>query len=246
MGAEVRGTMPWSALVLCAGYSSRMGSPKAWLRMGARTLLEHVVESALLAGAHEVVVVVGQREPRDPRLVDARRVWQVLEGRSIGGIPGEARRPTVGPESGSRIGARVRVACGVPDGGPIDSIRRGLHHCERGRAVLLWPVDAPFADVSVVAKLVDALKTCSARDTRIAVPVFGSRRGHPVLFGAKVACELAGPAADAGARGVVRRCSERVVAVPVSDPRVVDDVDTPRDARRLGLVGLDSAPSIQA
>ena len=45
-------------VVLAAGASSRMGSPKALLRLGDMTLIEHHME-ALLSSCEEVVVVVG-------------------------------------------------------------------------------------------------------------------------------------------------------------------------------------------
>ena len=48
-----------AALILAAGASVRMGTPKALLPWGASTLLGHAVAQARAAGAHEIVVVLG-------------------------------------------------------------------------------------------------------------------------------------------------------------------------------------------
>ncbi|MGD8369014.1 MAG: NTP transferase domain-containing protein [Desulfobacterales bacterium] len=50
-----------AAVILSAGASSRMGAFKPLLGLGAKTLLEHVVETARSAGVEEIRVVVGHR-----------------------------------------------------------------------------------------------------------------------------------------------------------------------------------------
>jgi molybdenum cofactor cytidylyltransferase len=48
-----------SGVVLAAGTSSRLGRPKQLLDLGGRTVLQRVVDAALAAAVHEVVVVLG-------------------------------------------------------------------------------------------------------------------------------------------------------------------------------------------
>lgn len=50
-----------SSIVLAAGFSTRMGSPKALLDWGGQTLLGYDVEQLRAAGVDEVIVVVGHR-----------------------------------------------------------------------------------------------------------------------------------------------------------------------------------------
>jgi len=50
-----------SAIVLAAGESRRMGSPKALLRYAGQTFIARVCESLLSAGVDEVLVVLGAR-----------------------------------------------------------------------------------------------------------------------------------------------------------------------------------------
>ena len=48
-----------AALVLAAGASQRMGSPKQLLRLGEKTLLEHVLDAVRGANVDEIVLVLG-------------------------------------------------------------------------------------------------------------------------------------------------------------------------------------------
>ncbi len=54
---------PPAAIILAAGASVRMGQPKAYLRWGNRTFLEHLIARA--ASCHPIIVVAGAH-PLDP------------------------------------------------------------------------------------------------------------------------------------------------------------------------------------
>lgn len=62
---------------------------------------------------------------------------------------------------------------------------------------------------------------------RIVVPVHAGRRGHPVLFGAAHLPALRALDGDSGARSVLSRHADAVLEVPVEDPGVLLDIDTP-------------------
>ncbi len=51
--------LPVAAIVLAAGQGSRMGGGKLLLPLGETTVIEHTVQNLLLAGAQEVIVVIG-------------------------------------------------------------------------------------------------------------------------------------------------------------------------------------------
>jgi molybdenum cofactor cytidylyltransferase len=51
--------MSVGAIVLAAGASLRMGSPKALLRIGEETFVQHIVGQLHSAGIHDVVIVLG-------------------------------------------------------------------------------------------------------------------------------------------------------------------------------------------
>ncbi len=68
----------------------------------------------------------------------------------------------------------------------------------------------------------------------IVIPAFEGRRGHPVGFSADFADELMALHEDSGARGIVAAHGDRVVLLPVNDPGVLADIDTPDDLKRVG------------
>ena len=76
-----------SAVVLAAGMSKRMGSPKQLLRMGGRTLLQIALETLTQSRVQEIVVVLGASE-------DAIRREVALDGAKV--VANEAYREGMG------------------------------------------------------------------------------------------------------------------------------------------------------
>lgn len=70
--------MKYGVIILAAGESRRMGSPKQLLKFDGGTLLSHAVDSALASGAESVVVVLGANAAQIRSSLDATRV-QVVE-----------------------------------------------------------------------------------------------------------------------------------------------------------------------
>jgi molybdenum cofactor cytidylyltransferase len=68
----------------------------------------------------------------------------------------------------------------------------------------------------------------------LVVPMFAGERGHPVGFGRQFRDDLLTLSGDAGARAVLTAHASAVRQLEVDDPGVVQDVDTPADAKRLG------------
>ncbi len=65
----------------------------------------------------------------------------------------------------------------------------------------------------------------------ICVPVHDRKRGHPVLWSARHFGEMRKLGGDVGARGLLERHADAVLTVPVDDPAVHLDVDTPEMLR---------------
>ena len=200
-------------LLLAAGKSSRMGTPKAFLELEGEPLLIKILRSMRDGGVPHAVVVVGSET--DPHLVSRARVTEIIDATAL------------------TRGFDVRVVIGAPDGSPIDSIRAGLAAIDARNAVLLWPVDHPFAEGALVRDLLSASDGASGRIVR---PIVGGHGAHPVLFGATVARELAGATADGGAAEIVHRIPSRVVAVHATDARLTAPLNTPNEARALGVL----------
>lgn len=177
------------------------------------------------------------------RYRDKTFIEGILEACSAAGL--EPLVVVLGPDA-SRVlkSTDLRSAMEVrntrPETGQIGSIQQGLtaiinHPVE---AALVWPVDQPHVSIGTVQALLDEFRRGGSP---IVIPVHGGRRGHPVLFGRPVFEELLGARQDLGARAVVRANQGRISEVPVADPAVLEDIDTPEAyeqlVRRSGPVG---------
>ena len=119
----------------------------------------------------------------------------------------------------------------APEQGLVGSIRTALGLLERASALLVAPVDCPFVDVELARSLLAAARDPAA----IAVPTVGDRTGHPVVFGRDHFGALRGPGADQGAAALVEAAGARLVRIGATDPRLVEQLNNPADAQRLGI-----------
>jgi len=85
--------------------------------------------------------------------------------------------------------------------------------------------DMPFIRSSTIAAVRDAL----VAGAPLAAPYFRARRGHPVGIAAKFRQELEALQGDEGARKVVAANEKSLLKIPVGDPGVLRDIDTPAD-----------------
>ena len=98
----------------------------------------------------------------------------------------------------------------------IGDLRSDVH------GAMIFLVDHPISEVSTIELLIDSFEP-----GHVTVPVFGHRRGHPVIFSRDVLEEILSLPADTGANMVVRRDPERIIQVTVRDQAVVADIDSP-------------------
>jgi len=92
-------------------------------------------------------------------------------------------------------------------------------------AAVFLPVDQPLVDARFLRSLVTYWQQHNAG---IVVPVGREgRRGTPVLFTRRFFPELAQISGDIGGRTLFAQYSDDLVTMPVADPEVLTDVDTP-------------------
>jgi molybdenum cofactor cytidylyltransferase len=90
--------------------------------------------------------------------------------------------------------------------------------------------DMPRIRAATHRAVMDAIR----HGARLAAAVSAStkERGHPVAFSRPLFAELASLDGDEGARSVVARHRDQLVAVPVDDPGILVDIDTREDLAR--------------
>ena len=95
----------------------------------------------------------------------------------------------------------------------------------RSDGYLVALADMPFIRPTSIAAVRDALE----RGAPLAAPYFRSRRGHPVGIAGKFFESLLDLRGDEGAKRLLRENEKRLVKIPVGDPGVIRDIDTPSD-----------------
>ena len=194
--------MSLAGVVLAAGRSARMGSPKALLDFLGRPFAVRILEAMEALEVKTRLIVLG---PDAPRIQPA--------------IAGHDCMIVENPE---------------PDTGPIASLRGALRALQplQPSAVLVWPVDLPHVRGTTVERILEAHRRTGPA---VVVPTFGERRGHPVIWGSALFDDLLEDrdATREGARAVLRKHQRQVMSVPVDDPAVTDELNTPEDYERL-------------
>jgi molybdenum cofactor cytidylyltransferase len=201
-------------IVLAAGRSRRMGSPKALLDFDGRSALRLVLEAAAAAGVETSVAVVGHGAE------------EVMSAHRLEGLGGE-RRWAVNPDEESE---------------QIVSLQLGLKALAAGECewFFIHPVDCPLAAAEDYRLLLEAAPRQGGGSpgrepaARVLYLSHARRRGHPVLCHGSLAAELLALGPAATARDVLERQPVAYVLTP--NAGVLADMDTPEDYRR--LVGI--------
>ena len=153
-----------------------------------------------------------------------RAVHSLLEGGCAPVVVVLAGGDAAGTREAEAAGAQVLINPN-PGEGPITSLRLALAAVGRDAAgLVVLPVDHPLVRADTVVALIAAAHAAGADLT---LPVHGSERGHPAVFGAALFAELADPALEGGARTVTYRHLEGALLVEVDDAGVLTDIDTP-------------------
>lgn len=134
---------------------------------------------------------------------EAERVRAALAGRAVVFADN--------PDYAAGLSASLRAGIGAL-GGALD-----------GAVVCL--ADMPWVRAAHVDALVAAFEAVGERP--ICVPTFEGQRGNPVLWPARYFAALAALRGDTGARALLAAHAAEVCYVPVADPGVTLDVDTP-------------------
>jgi molybdenum cofactor cytidylyltransferase len=174
-----------SLVLLAAGESARMGTPKQLLQFGGRSLLRGAAEEALASGCHPVVVVLGGSAPRMAEEVadlDVRTVTNLAWREGIG----------------ASIRAGMTSLITGPDGDAVES-------------VVIAVCDQPFCTAPLIRQLV----TCHEENQCAAVASsYQGVRGVPALFSRALFPELLALRGPEGARGILQRHAHETLEVP--------------------------------
>ncbi|MCX7706603.1 MAG: nucleotidyltransferase family protein [Anaerolineae bacterium] len=206
------------AVVLAAGLSRRMGRFKLTLPWGETTVIGRVVAVLEAAGLTDIIVVTGHRAEEVTTAVAGTAAYAVHNpeyetGEMLSSIQAGLRgvmrgmqAPAEADEGGSRPAGMVGTAPLPP-------------------AVLLCLGDQPQMEVATVRAV---LTTGEAEGwSRIVIPSYRRRAGHPILLPAWLWPEVL--ACTGTLRDVLARHREATCYLDLDTPTVLADLDTPED-----------------
>lgn len=156
-----------------------------------------------------------------PIAVQAARIFKLELSRVVAVVkPGSAELVDALKEEGCEVvvcenaaeGMGASLACAVRAAGEAD-----------GYLVALG--DMPFLRRTSIAAVRDAL----VNGAPLVAPYFRTRRGHPVGIGKRFYEELLSLRGDEGAKKLLAANAGELVKIPIGDPGVIRDIDTPQD-----------------
>lgn len=115
--------------------------------------------------------------------------------------------------------------------GQLSSIQEAIRSLKevQTEGIVLFLVDHPLVSAELVSELARRFYNSGRA---IVVPKFGGKRGHPVIFAARLYDELLAAPAEQGARAVVWAHAGEVLEVPTSEEGVVLNLNDPEALRR--------------
>jgi molybdenum cofactor cytidylyltransferase len=120
------------------------------------------------------------------------------------------------------------------------SIARGMEQIpSEGQSVIIALVDQPAIPSEVTASLIERFRS---RASRIVVPQYQGRAGHPVLIDSSLRQELLHLDPRRGLRGLFDGHREEIVRVDVSSPYILRDMDTWDDYVGIYMEVFGAAP----
>ena len=196
----------WCGVILAAGESSRMGSDKALLPWPP------VASGIPFSGATFVSGAIRALSPFTDQVV-------VVVGNN---------EATVAPAVYSAGGSVVRNP--APELGQFSSLRVGLQEVlNLGRdAAMITLVDRPPASADTL-KILRAAFEGAPSEIWAVVPEYNGRHGHPFLAGREMIEAFLKAPATSTARDVEHQQQNHISYVPVDDPHVTMNVNTPAD-----------------
>jgi len=202
-----------------------LSSPKANKTVGAIVLAAG--ESRRMGKQNKLTLPVGG-SPMVARVIDALEGSHVQRILVVTGHEPERIREAL-------AGRQVELVHN-PDyaDGIATSIRAGIEALDDDvDGALMALADMPWVGTEVINRLVDAF--ASAAELSIFIPMFGSKRGNPVLWGSQHFPELLALRGDVGGKALFHRHSSSICYVDVESPGVHVDVDTPEALHELEI-----------
>jgi molybdenum cofactor cytidylyltransferase len=185
-----------TGILLLAGCSSRMGSPKPLLTFGDHSLISIILNQITRSALSRVIVVLGHQ---------AKAIKKEIQKSE----PPSNLKILINPEY--KKGLSTSITTSLSQVGP------------QAAGIMFLLGDQPLLTLGVINKLIKVFLDTSGP---IVVPLYGKRPGNPVIFRTSLIPELQKLSGDTGGRELVRKYWDQVQTVSIRPQRIGWDVDT--------------------
>lgn len=180
------------AIILAAGESKRMGSPKMLLPFNDSTMMECVISNVVKSIVDKIIVVLGAERETLVQLADKLHVETCYNENYKEGM--------------------------------LSSVQCGFRHLPSGcKASLVFQGDQPLITFNTVNAVINAY---ASSEKGIVIPVFGKKRGHPILLDMKYRNIIDKLSPDEGLRSLAYRFPADVLEVDTDESAILWDFDT--------------------
>ncbi|MBW2609359.1 MAG: nucleotidyltransferase family protein [Deltaproteobacteria bacterium] len=188
-----------AGIILAAGASTRMGSPKQLLHIGGVSLLDHALKEALNSELDIIILVLGSRAGEIKKglktaLQDKR--LRIIENRNF------------------MDGISSSIIAGLSE------VEDSYDNC------MMILADMPNITSALINRL---LHQYLSSGLLLGAIKTGNKRSHPVIFGRKLYRELRQLKGDTGARDLFLKYPDQVCLVEPEEDYDDMDIDTPED-----------------
>ncbi len=197
-----------AVILLAAGESRRMGTPKLLLPWGEKTVLGQVIDTfaaglaSILSGWEIVVITGGAHEQIEALVAGYRQKYPI----------------------------RTVINSKYSSGGMLSSLQVGVRSLGPSvNAALIGLGDQPQARPETIQ---DICAAWSQSAMPLVIPSHEQRRGHPWLVARPLWQDILSLPADATPRRFLNEHAGEAVYVP-ADESILHDLDTPEEYRRL-------------
>lgn len=198
----------FSAVILSAGFSSRMQDFKPLLKIDGIPVIGRLVKEFYQAGLREIIVVVGYRRS------DIEKYLQTLPDEIYSAI--KIKFNPVFEQ-----GMYTSVQAGVAE---VSCYKKGF---------FMLPVDYPLVQQTVFKRLMDFWLHEKQPENEIVYPVYNEKRGHPPLISTKLIPEIIIKEQEQGLRSFLYSHRSHAENVPINEEAILWDMDNQEDFKNI-------------
>ncbi|WP_310483615.1 nucleotidyltransferase family protein [Chamaesiphon sp. VAR_48_metabat_403] len=205
-----------AAVILAAGASTRMGTPKQLLEWQGRSLLRSITETAIAANCDPIIIVLGASSDSAKRRHSQRIQAEIID------LPVQIVN---NPEWQTGMGSSIRT--GIQALLVQLCCTGGNRNMDVNAAILLL-CDQPFVSPQIIRQL---RSTYDATHQSIVAASYQDTIGVPALFDRQLFPELLKLTCAEGAKVVIKNHLNATVTIDF--PQGSIDLDTPQDYQQI-------------